>query len=608
MTVDDMTFLVDRLHADCARGQYIRELTKNSIQACEDLLQTGKVEKAAISWDFQERDRVRKLVLTDTGVGMTGPEMVDHINRLSASGRRQGNAYNYGVGAKIAALPLNRRGLVYVSKKYEEPEGALVHLWFDPVAKKYGVVQQRDQKGVYSQWLKVPAAKLPKTIRDHGTQVILLGNSDDQDTTEQPDGLTGRKRWLFKYLVSRFYRLPRGVEIKVAVEREEGGRADPRRVYGLEHWLRENSASHGLVRLAGAGVHWFILREGTDASSGIYPNLGIVAALWQDELYELATGATASSRMVAFGVVFEMKRVVLIVEPDPDKHASLTSDTARARLLVDGGSLPWADWAREFRERFPQELDELQQDASSKASAGDVRQNIVERLRLNLDLFKLSRYRRTLLRSDRADPESADDATGESGPEDSGDRSESGPSSTRPRGASRSRAERPNKFYSDLLSDDVGGVVVEQVEVTEKIPEVQFISLENGTREEGALEDRAARYVSSQNLLQVNEDFRIFADMRTRWERAYPGLEGAKFFVKERVREWFSQQLVETVMTGRALAGTSKYWTEADVEEKLFTEEALTASILPRYHVDKQIKREMGSKFGRSTDEPILPE
>ncbi len=595
MTVDDMTFLVDRLHADCARAQFVRELTKNSIQAAEDLIAAEDGSQCAVTWNYQVKDGVKKLVLTDTGIGMTGPEMVDHINRLSASGRRQGNAFNYGVGAKISALPLNKIGMVYISKKHGEKDGALVHLWLDPNTRKYGIKQQYSA-GQFSLWARVANAKLPAEIRDHGTQVLLLGNSESQDTTDAPDGVTGKKRWLFKYLYSRFFRVPKGVDLRVEVEREDGGREDPRRIRGLEHWLQQSSNSSGTVRLTGAVAHWFILKEGTDPASGHYPNLGIVAALWQDELYDMVTGATSNPRMIAFGVVFETKRVVLVLEPDSKKYPSLTSDTARARLLIDGGPLPWSEWAREFRESLPPQLEDLQQDAAARASAGDVRKNIVERLKLNLDLFKLSRYRRSPKGPYRVLSDSAEAATGESA-NDAGDSSFDGDVSEP--GESRKKAVRASKFYSDLLDDsDASSVIAEQVEVTDKVPEVQFISIENETRQSGDLEDRAARFVSADNLLLVNEDFRVFVDMRSRWERNYRGNETAKLYIRERVREWFSQQLIEAVMTGRVLAG-SAHWTDTEVEDKLWSSEALTAAILPRYHIDKAIKRELGSKFGR---------
>jgi DNA (cytosine-5)-methyltransferase 1 len=46
-------------------------------------------------------------------------------------------------------------------------------------------------------------------------------------------------------------------------------------------------------------------------------------------------------------------------------------------------------------------------------------------------------------------------------------------------------------------------------------------------------------------------------------------------------------------------------WSEQEVE-KLWSEEALTAAVLPRYHVDERIKRSLGSKLGTLKDKEMV--
>jgi hypothetical protein len=67
-----------------------------------------------------------------------------------------------------------------------------------------------------------------------------------------------------------------------------------------------------------------------------------------------------------------------------------------------------------------------------------------------------------------------------------------------------------------------------------------------------------------------------------------------------RVREWFEQQLIETVMSAHALAG-GRRWSEQEVAE-LWTESALTAAVLPRYHINMNIKRMLGQRLGKLRD------
>jgi hypothetical protein len=94
----------------------------------------------------------------------------------------------------------------------------------------------------------------------------------------------------------------------------------------------------------------------------------------------------------------------------------------------------------------------------------------------------------------------------------------------------------------------------------------------------------------------INADFRVFTDMVERWLHAYSHVPGAKIAVKEVVHEWFEQQLIETVMSAQALKSTGK-WSLQELE-RLWDEEALTAAVLPRWHIDQSIKRNLGHRLG----------
>jgi hypothetical protein len=71
----------------------------------------------------------------------------------------------------------------------------------------------------------------------------------------------------------------------------------------METWLTSSSQAHGSVRLArsNATAHWWIVRADVDTNSGHYPPSGHVAALYQDELYELVIGPAGYARLQAFG-------------------------------------------------------------------------------------------------------------------------------------------------------------------------------------------------------------------------------------------------------------------------------------------------------------------
>ena len=122
------------------------------------------------------------------------------------------------------------------------------------------------------------------------------------------------------------------------------------------------------------------------------------------------------------------------------------------------------------------------------------------------------------------------------------------------------------------------------------------MTVKDGTRISPDLDDRAAKYILQQNLLMINADFRVFTDMVDRWSIAYVHVPGSNSTVQEIVHEWFEQQLIEAVMSARALK-TSGTWSLRELEQ-LWTEEALTAAVLPRWHIDQSIKRTLGIRLG----------
>src|SRR4051812_14656391 len=168
MRVANMGFLLDRLGADCAPLQFVRELTQNAIEAIDAL---GDRPSGAIVWDYDrkryEQLGTYKVCVIDTGTGMTGPEMVKYINALSSSGRHQAVDRNYGVGAKIAAATRNHSGVIYLS--WKDGNGSMIHLWRDPATGEYGLRQFRLPDAGYAYWATVSDEVKPPEIGAHGT-------------------------------------------------------------------------------------------------------------------------------------------------------------------------------------------------------------------------------------------------------------------------------------------------------------------------------------------------------------------------------------------------------------------------------------------------------
>jgi hypothetical protein len=589
MQVGNTSFMLDRLGEDCAPLQFLRELTQNAIEGIQRLENHSGEVVWDVDWNTYALTDVLKLCVIDNGIGMTGEEMMQYINALSSSVNILSSTGNYGVGAKIAAAPKNRTGLIYLS--WKEGIGYMIHLWRDPHTGNYGLRQLELPDGGVGYWAYVQDDVKPTLINKHGTMVVLLGNETTADTMTPPDGTPSPSRWITRYLNTRYFRFPQGVTVKA----REGwqfprSNADSnllRTLTGQKAYLDKHAESSGKMDLAGAKAHWWILREedAMSQNSGFIASSGHVAALYQDELYEMVSGRQGVARLQSFGVIFGHNRVVIYLEPLNGEARRLTSNTARTQLLLNGESLPWSDWAAEFRDNMPKPIAELVDRVAAAASGSDHKQTIRERLKAIVDLFKFSRYKPTpkgklLLEQENGVAGGRPKTRGERVT----DTAEGDPGG---------KGGRAGDVYSLFLS--ARGVPGEEVVIARE-PEVTWVSVENGTRTPPDLEDRAAKYLPQQDTIQANADFRVFNDMIDRWCQRYKHVPGARDVVKDVVQEWFEQQLIEAVMGAQALRD-ARQWSFEDVQ-RLWSEEALTAAVLPRYHVDVAVKRALGAKLG----------
>jgi hypothetical protein len=595
MTVHNIGFLLDRLGQDCHPLQFMRELTNNSIEA---IIRAGG--RGTIVWDFEpiafEHEGVRKLCIIDTGDGMTGDEMVKFINQLSSSMGEQSFRGNYGVGAKIAAATRNPAGVSYFS--WKNGQGAMILLYRDEVTGQYGLKQWERADKSWGYYLPIEDDLKPDVIKDHGTMVVLHGRHAGDNTLLAPETAPAPRRWMTRYLNSRYFEIPSDIEI---VCREGnllvgGGSEDlgtRRAVLGQAEFLKRYAKSQGTVALDGAKAHWWIVRDADDDAtdpidkySGHLEALGHTAALYQNELYEMTTGRAGMSRLQQFGITFGYNRVIIYVQPDATNHR-LTTNTARTSLLVGNEMLPWSDWASEFREKLPPELKAFVESRAPSANASDHLKNIRERLKGIIDLYRVSRYRPAQFGSYLIDPRQT--VRG-------GKPTALGGHQLRESSGAEDKATTGGKegsLYS--LFERKNGISAERVQ-PDLFPNVTWVTVEDRSREPGDMEDRAAKFLDKANQLLINADFRVFRDLVAHFIRSYKDVAGAENLVKEAVHGWFEQALVEAVIGVQALRN-SKEWTPEDITRAL-SEEALTSCVMQRYHVHLAVKRELGAKIG----------
>ena len=495
---------------------------------------------------------------------------------------------NYGVGAKIAALTRNHAGVVYVS--WKSREGSMIHLLRHKEEGQYGLKQWQHSDGSFAHYLPLEDDVRPEHIENHGTKVVLLGMEHDANTMQAPVGAPSPSRWISKYLNTRFFSFPANVAVK-AREGWEYSRTDKDRNYlrsltGQGPYLTQHSVTSGEVALDGAAARWWILKDepAITNNSGFVESAGHTAALYQNELYELATARAGMSRLQQFGVTFGYRFVVVYAEPVAGTDRLVTTNTARTSLLINNEPLPWADWAAEFREKLPDQIARLVAEKAAGAADTDHQKAIRERLKDIIDLLRLSRYRVTPAGDVSVDEE----ALARGGFLSNNPRPHGG---SRP-GSGRGQAGGTvgNVYAVFEKADGAAGKRVRP----DPFPFVRWVSVTDGTREYGDIEDRAAKFLRDQNLLLINADFRASTDMIAHFAAEHSSIPEALLLVQDAVRGWFEQALVESVIGVQGLAN-SKEWSAQDVDSAL-TEEALTAGVMQRYHVLFAVKRELGSK------------
>jgi len=591
-SVQNMTFLIEKLSEDCTPVQFLREYTQNGIDAIAKL-QHGRGE---ITWDvdwmlFADTGQ-RKLACIDTGIGMSGPEMVRQLNQWFTSGQIQSSTANFGVGAKISAMTRNRVGLTYQS--WKDGQGAVVHLRYDPDAKVYGLMRCENNGGEF--WSPLSDEFKPKEIDTHGTKVIFHGNDVDEDTMEGPKGVVAPARWVARHLNTRYFRLPAGVSLRA----REGWQypCDDtrhnflRQIEGQGSWLDRYAQSKGSVPLDGATAHWWILVPEGHRGAGEVAAGGHTAALFQNELYELASGRAGIARLQAFGAIFGTDRVVIYVEPHDTEGERPAANAARTQIKIKGEGLNWTHWAAQFRERMPLELVNLQHEIGTRSGDRDYKESIASRLRQLLDLMV----------NRRLSPSSNGALNSREGARDDEEEGQCGQVEVETRrlptlGAIPGRKSVSVGNYVRRLL--LGGPKPAQAEHSLHTPNVHWVSVKDGTRNACDMEDRAAKFLPEQETLLVNKDFQVFTSMLERWKGTYQHLHGSEKAVEEVVQEWFEQQLLEVILGARALSAGGK-WSSPELES-LWSESALSAAVLPRWHVDSSIGRTLSHRFGSAS-------
>jgi hypothetical protein len=506
LEVADEDFLVASLIERCPKAMMVRELMMNALEAAA----RAPEGKRLVEIGTLEMDGVSKLAFWNTGPAMDASELLRICNIASSIGKEKSLTGNFGMGAKVASLPSNQRGMRYRSCKNGRVHEVIL-------CKRDGVYGRlRRHHPDTDEYLEVVdvtdlVASESRSLGQDWTEVVLLGNEVAQDTVRYPYNGDPRQdaQWLATYLYHRFYRLPEGVKVTLlkGTNKLDGNRQFlpiPARLGFFEKHetveLRDGTKIHYLYdapydKTTGSGHNKSI-------SGAIASDVSTCAVIYKDEMYDVRKGRNWTFDAPIFGVPFGAKHISVHVELSP--KFPVVPDSYRQFLRHATGEQPHVsatDFSEIVRENRPQWLIEIiRAFAPDSASSDEIRN----------ELQKLLNH----LRVKRTSPKVAARGDLNAG-------SGSGPAADTVRGVGAGGGgdnSRPKP--TDLAVLPTCAKRAELFKNLERAPEI--IPLRDETEiEEKGLRGRAARYVMEASQLFVNMLYPAISEMQAQLEGEY---------------------------------------------------------------------------------------
>ena len=376
---------VNRMFEACGTYQWAREFLRNSLEASATKVEFG------IEWQAVEKFGIYRRTIADDGIGMDRNDLRNFFSTLGEGGKKIGGIHdNFGVGAKIAALPWNPEGVVIIS--YKEGRGSMIWIVLDPDSGDYELIEFEIDGQKHSvidpqviddiDW----AAIRPIWLKEHGTLIVLLGSEEYPDTIlGNPHAGEKDIKGLSVYLNSRFWDLS-GVDVKVmelrtdkknnwptsVTDKDDARRPNNRGIRGAKYYLTEVTAPAGkliandmmFLDQERVVAEWYLWEGERPAIHSYAKKSGYVAIRYKGELFQLTANKV---HFRWFGVIESkvQQNLFIILEPHLYEASNgrwgVHPDQSRNRLIFTGSGekgveLPMSDWGLEFAENMPEAI------------------------------------------------------------------------------------------------------------------------------------------------------------------------------------------------------------------------------------------------------------
>jgi hypothetical protein len=251
LTIGNVGSLVTRtINQAKSKDLMLRELFQNALEATSK--QTSgkkqiKIRDTDPSWfGFQGFYSKHKFGIFNTGPGMSASNLKKATDLSSSIGKIQGVHNNFGEGAKVSALPVNKSGMIWVSCHNKEINMIVLRLAVDPITKEERYERQDFPNGdggttdvvnitsLFDDQTTIVETFGGTSINPSGlnneedwTYIVLCGNTPKQDTTENPYGAGNQTgAWALNEIYKRFSNIPADVEVRSELHSKGGSGKD----------------------------------------------------------------------------------------------------------------------------------------------------------------------------------------------------------------------------------------------------------------------------------------------------------------------------------------------------------------------------------------------
>jgi hypothetical protein len=507
LQVADEPFLVASLIERCPKTMMIRELFMNALEAARNAPE-GQRE---VEFSIVKQDGADKLCVWNTGLGLDASELMQICNIASSLGKEKSLTENFGMGAKVASLPSNQRGMRYRSCKNGVAHEVIL-------CKRDGVYGRlRRFHPDTNEYLEV--IDISSVVSNEGrsligdwTEVVLFGNEPDQDTVMNPYNGDPQQdtQWLATYLYHRFYRLPS--DVKVTLQKGTHKLDGVRQFHPIPE-RQSFFEKYETVEVAGGiKIHYIYdapyekaVGHNRSISGAIASAVSTCAIVYKDEMYDTKKGKSWTFDAPIFGIPFGARHISVHI--DIPKSSSVVPESYRRFLQYSAGEqqqMTCADFAELVRENRPNWLLELIKSLAPDSESSDDIRNELQKLLNHLRVQRVSPRVVTV--------GSVVVANG------------SGPGSSQSDGTnSTNNGERPKSKPTDLSIIPSGAKRAELFKNLERAPEIILLYDDSEVEEKG-FKGRAARYIMEASQLFVNMLYPAILDMKTQLESEYAGV------------------------------------------------------------------------------------